>query len=433
VTGVHPDESLGPTSDALRDELRDWALAQLAPASLGQGGWSIMPTPLLDALVARAGVQAISRLAPHLRRSQTLDQALASAGLDPPDPVTRLAFHLAAVDRAFHDLDEFHYRDLLDPQSDPTWRQYQLDRFRRWRDRAQTDQAWPGPVSLQIESGVFNDPLSWVEARTTGHDGTTYLQIHFFRKVDDGWLLTSPDPALFAQSHIARTANLILRYFEPDAPWFEDRLPAKLQAVFSQAAADLGIPTDNVVITVEMTLQPGVDGWTEEDGGRVRFTSPSVAGWPLDPLEEPVLRMAPALIVALFQTALQNAPQDNYPYLFTHVAAFWWEMERLFPEHILLEHWFPMDARAASALSLADLWESTTLEADQERSEQIWFGYRLLLDYLVATYGPQVVPALLDNVARTDDLDRWLRLSTGHGLDEIEPAWRAWLLESYEG
>jgi hypothetical protein len=143
--------------------------------------------------------------------------------------------------------------------------------------------------------------------------------------------------------------------------------------------------------------------------------------------------MAPALIVALFQTALQNAPQDNYPYLFTHVAAFWWEMERLFPEHILLEHWFPMDARAASALSLADLWESTTLEADQERSEQIWFGYRLLLDYLVATYSPQVVPALLDNVARTDDLDRWLHLSTGHGLDEIEPAWRAWLLESYEG
>jgi hypothetical protein len=92
-----------------------------------------------------------------------------------------------------------------------------------------------------------------------------------------------------------------------------------------------------------------------------------------------------------------------------------------------------MDARAASALSLADLWESTTLEADQERGEQIWSGYRLLLDYLVATHGPQVVPALLDNVARTDDLDRWLRLSTGHGLDEIEPAWRAWLLESYEG
>lgn len=60
-----------------------------------------------------------------------------------------------------------------------------------------------------------------------------------------------------------------------------------------------------------------------------------------------------------------------------------------------------------------------------------WAGYRSLLDYLVATYGPQVVPALLDNVARTGDLDHWLRLSTGHGLDEIEPAWRAWLLNNH--
>jgi len=66
----------------------------------------------------------------------------------------------------------------------------------------------------------------------------------------------------------------------------------------------------------------------------------------------------------------------------------------------------------------------------QVREDQIWSGYRLLLDYLVAPYGPHVVPALLDNVARTDDLDRWLHLSTGHGLDEIEPAW---LLENYEG
>jgi hypothetical protein len=50
-----------------------------------------------------------------------------------------------------------------------------------------------------------------------------------------------------------------------------------------------------------------------------------------------------------------------------------------------------------------------------------------LLAYLVETYGPEVIPALLDNLPQADDLDQLLHQSTGAGPQEIEPAWQAWV------
>jgi hypothetical protein len=72
------------------------------------------------------------------------------------------------------------------------------------------------------------------------------------------------------------------------------------------------------------------------------------------------------------------------------------------------------------------------LEPEDSSDMRVSGSYRALFEFLTETYGPEVVPALLDNVSQTDDLDEWLRLSTGHGLDEVEPAWQTWAADYCE-
>ncbi len=437
-TGLQPSETLGPVIKALRDELRDWAVARIADeASDTQvpdaSDWTALPTPLLDAVVAHDGVQVIPLLVANLGKSQTLDEVLASAGLDPPEPALRLAFHLTAVHRVFHHLDEMAFRTLLDPNADRNWREYYMNELRSRRNAVQAGYFWPALSSLQIKSVVFNDTIAWVETQSTQEDGATYHQTHFLRLVDDRWLLTSPDPAYFGARRTTRTENLVFDYFECEAEWFEERVPVALQALFSKAATELGIPTDGLVVTMQTELQPGIDGWMSEGGRHLRYSSPCVIGWPVDRLDDQVLELTVPLISVLFETRMQNTPQEDPRYVLVHIGALLWELKRLFPERADWTAWLPIDASTVPLTSLEEMWESlaTDPNEDEFEREQLWVGYHVLFEYLVESYGPAVVPLLLDNVGRTDDLDEWLRLSTGDGLDQIQPAWQAWIRDRY--
>jgi len=429
--GVLPNETLGPVVDALRQELRDWVMAHIADNVSDGSTWATPPTPLVDTLVAREGVEVLAPLVASLHRTSTLDQTLAAAGLDPPDPVTRFAFQLAALNRAFNGSDPGSYQALIDPQADSTWRQYHIDQASRRRESVPVDALWPGQTALQIESVAFNGPIAWVEAETTRDDGLTFRQTHFFRQLDERWLLTSPDPTYFGARQTLRTENLVFHYFEREAEWVQGTLPVELQAVVRQASTDLGIATERLVITVETDLQPGIDGLLSEDGRQMRFTSPHVAGWPAEQVDDQVLRMAVPLLGALLETQLQFAAEEDSHLLITFVGAFLWELERLFPQRIDVKTLLGIDTSQVSTASLAELWAMSTGDIEEADLEQTLVSFHALLEFLVEIHGPEVVPSLLDSSSQTDDLDEWLRLSTGQGLEEIEPAWQAWLLTTY--
>ncbi len=434
-TGQHSSDRFGPTVNALRAELRDWAVAQLASASSEQMYPDVSPTPLIDALVAREGAQILPALVESLNQRLTLDQALAAASLAPPDPVTRMAFHVAAANRAFHDLDETSYRSLLDPQADRSWRQDQTNRLLRQQQSAQAGHLWPAPSSLQIKAVVLNGPIAWVETEVTMNDDAVYRRTYFFRQVNrqagNDWLLTTPDRVYFGERRVTRTENLVFNYFERDAEWFEDKLPAELQAVFSQAAADLGISAAGLVITVATEIQLGSGGPLSEDENAMLVTSPSIAGWRVDQPGDQVLQMAVELLGLLFQTRMRMSPAEDERYVVAHVGAFLWEIERLFPEQIEWDTWLGFGVKYVPVAPLVDLWAKPTSDLDEGNLQRALVGYRALFEFLVETYGLEVVPPLLDNLSKTDDLDEWLRLSTGQGLEEIEPAWQAWVSADY--
>jgi hypothetical protein len=440
-----PEEPLGLTVDALRDELRDWAVAQLASGPSSQGEWDLPSTPLVNALIARHGVQIIPQLAATLKPGRSLNETLAAAGLAPPDPTTRVAFHLAAVNRAFLNLDEKSFSAQLDPDADRSWRRFYLNRLRNRRETVPAGPLPIAPVSFEVRSIIFNGAVAAVEAETVQDDGSLYNQVYFFRRIDDppaaerdvgDWLLTSPDPAYFGEQLTTRTENLEILYFERDADWFEGSLPEDLQAILSRAAIDLGISTVGLIFTVDFELEPGLTGFASGDPHRLQFTSPSVAGWPVNGLDDQVVQMGISLIAAMFQDVLQNAPEQNTPeensrFFFTYIGAFVWELDRLFSEKVDLEAWLGIDTHQVPAISLTELWPAPDSNWSDPELEEIWAVYLSLFKFLSETYGPQVVPALLNNLSQTSDLDEWLRLSTGQGVAELEPAWQSWVQTTY--
>jgi hypothetical protein len=420
---VYPTQELTPAVNALRDELRDWAVSHIAGIASEDAEWDIVPTPLMDALVARDGIGSVPPLVAGLNQAETVQGALATAGLKPLAPEVLVAFHVAAVMRAFSGLDKRGLSALLDPQADGAWRRNQLNVL-DWRQQAaQSGHIWPVASALRIDSIVFADPVIWVEAETTRSDGSVYHQTHFFRYSDEQWLLTSPDPAYFGERRTTRTENLVFNYFEREAQWAQDRIP-KLQSVFSQAAADLGIPTAGLVITVETEIEPGRDAM-------LRFTSPAIAGWRVDRPDDQLPEMAIQLLGILLQTRLQIGVEDNIHYFLANVGAFVWELERLFPNQINWEMWIGSSFDDVPPARLADLWLVAADESDQWEVERTLSGYRAFFVFVTDAYGAEMVPALLDNALETDDPDEWLRRSIGAGLDTIEPLWQAWVLENY--
>lgn len=446
--GLHLDETLPVEVSALRYELQDWAVTRLARTSPDTDQWVIPFTPLVDQLVASADVQIIPQLLARLRGFETLDQILEDVGLDPPDPATRFAFLLNAENRSLTRLDQADYQALADPEADQAWLKYRADLL-RWRQESATrSDLWPASPPFRVRSVVFNDDVAWVEA-AIGYDESTFRQVHFFRRIyypgelstgDDRrgvWRLTSPDPAYFGPHRTARTENLVLHYFQRDAEWYGGTIPQRLQVVFSQAAADLQVPTAGLVFTVAIELGPGLSGWQSGWVNRPlteqhRFTSARISGWSTAGAVDQLFPIADSLVGALvYLKTGQVSPRGfSTRSSFIHTSISRWELQRLFPER---DDWYwpPVKTRQVATVTLVDLWKEPTTTMEQSDWDRLFAAHRTLIEYLAETYGPEVIPKLLENLTHTDDLDQWLRVSTGHGLEQIEPAWQMWVLSTY--
>jgi hypothetical protein len=436
-SGLRPDERLPVEVNALRRELRDWTANYLARASSDLVEPNTPSTPLVEALVAREGAHVVSRLAAELDGPETLDQVRVAANLAPPDPMTHFAFLLVADRRALYTLNADDYGALADPKADKTWRD---QRSSQW-NVLQESYGEPSSLSwstLQVRSLVFNGEMAWVEAESTRREGSASRQAYFFRRVpvDGGerWLQTSPDPLYFGERRVRRTENLILRYFERDAQWYEETLPDELQTVFIQAASDLGIPTDNLTFTLEIGILSYYGQHVSSSMSKLTFPSPRITGWSVGDPDALVFQHAFWLVRALPYLKMPSSSTGPYPLPYSTVpfAITRWELNRLFPE-FTERSWPPINARQVSALALTDLWPTSPPSVGQQGWERLTNAHYTLIAYLAETYGPGVVPMLLETLSQAGDMEEWLRLSTGHGVEEVEPGWRAWVLATYQG
>jgi len=422
TSGLAPQAPLPVEAGTLRQELRDWSVARWAqanPRAATLTGWTLPSTPLLDALVARAGVEIIPALVKALPTAQTLDQVLAIAGIDPPDPRTRFTFLLNAEAWARTHANRVDYEALADPEADPGWLEYYVD---QWSQPNADGIASTAP-QVQIESVVFNRDIAWVETQVRRGDGALYYPVYFFRHAQDRWLLTSPDLDYLGQPRTAQTENLVLHYYERDQAWYETATMEALQAILDRAAGDLGLDKQGWVLTLEITPRPGLDGWQASwEPNKIYFTAPHILGWSPDDTDAPIYKMGYALVKAMVRLEAGYEPDTPSFRPLLQEAIAQWEAKRLFPART-----DPASAltRHVVNLSLQDLGR------EPENWDRALPGYYTLVEYMVASYGRDIIPALLEHLGPAPTLETWLYLVTGQGIEKIEPNWQRWVSTRY--
>jgi hypothetical protein len=452
--GLYMPQGFSPEMWALRQELRDWALAPLdiPPAPVASS------TPLVDALVAQHGPEVIATLTAGLDQWQTIDQGLGAAELELSDISRVFAFLLESQRRLSLAKDFRRFSQFVDPQASEAWLSGQRMAFQP----SVEDDYWSGGGSAgsRITSVVLQGDMAWVEASqtvsvpvaggllqgTVGGEGASELpksanvyKTLFFRRVDERWLHTSPDPAYFGAERVESGPNLTLRYLEQDAIWYEGSVE-RLQSVLEQVTTDLDIALTDQVFTVEVGAQPGSYGWPSMDDMSFtyhKFTSPHVIGWSDHPAGDPFADLAFSLARSLVASKLSPLPDwsDTTGWALIQAVSVW-EYERLFPVQggRAWSWWFSLraDPMEVAAQSLPDFVPvSVTSVRSESDANRVWISYQMLVKYLAEAYGPEVVPALLAHYEEIDDVDQWLRLATGDGIEQIEPAWQEWVLETY--
>ena len=285
------------------------------------------------------------------------------------------------------------------------------------------DSPLPAASQIQVNSVVFNGDIAWVETQIHWGDGAVYYPVYFFRHVQDRWLLTAPDLDYFGQLRTAQTENLVLRYYERDQAWYEAATLEALQSVLDRAAGDLGLDKTGWVLTLEITPLPGLDGWQGSwEPDKIYFTSPHVLGWSPDDTDAPISQMGYALVKALVQHQAGHTPDSPSFRPLLQEAIAQWEARRL-----SLAHTNPASSftwRVVN-LSLQDLGQAP------KNSNLALAGYYTLVEYLIASYGRDVVPTMLENLGDATTLENWLRLVTGQGIEEVEPNWQRWVSTHY--
>jgi hypothetical protein len=116
---------------------------------------------------------------------------------------------------------------------------------------------------------------------------------------------------------------------------------------------------------------------------------------------------------------------------FGYVAALLWELERFFPDQMSITMLVGSQSPPAPISQLAELWANPDPESSEDSMTLYFFSYHALFQFLVESYGREVLPRLLDNIDTVDTVGEWLSLATEHPLREIEPAWQAWIADRY--
>jgi hypothetical protein len=435
-SGLQPGNRTSPITKAVWYELRDWALIRLAGTAFDGNVWVFPATPLLDALVQRYSEASIPRLLTSLsemEEASSLEAVLAATSLPPLDATDSVAFFLTAAGRAWSNADDVLYNALIDYSADMGWRSSGSE----WASVAYPDASRESqrmPLSYQIESITLHDDIAWAETSTTEADGVTYHHARFLRLVEDNWLLTAPDPAYFGERRETRTENLLLRYFEREATWFDGQIAARLQAIVSQIAIDMAfsLPSDPIILETTVPNAPRTPA--AEDERVLTVTSPLITGWPMQPRDIEQMQLAIPLISWLFEEQVQPelSGEEGIVRVYSgYVAALLWEMEQFFPDQISITILVGARTPPAPISRLEEMWADADPETSEDSMTLYFFSYHALFQFLVESYGREVLPRLLDNINTVDTVSEWLLISTQHPLEEVEPAWQAWIADKY--
>jgi hypothetical protein len=335
----------------------------------------------------------------------------------------------------------------LQSQEDATWfagREVYFDYYVR------DSSGWP---RLEVTSVELVDDYAWVHTvETSEASGERLERVLFYRWTGEAWLCAAPDVRYWGAGREREIGPLRFSYHERDEPDIEP-LAAGLTESLTPLCDDLGCSPD-LSLTVQLLLPYPHGHWKLTTSQVFQFPSFATRPQPPHVLSEAAsasFRRGTLAHYLAFEAAGGKerwGSDPRYGAWLVHAAANWAQARLAYGDarpswllHTGLDYKFlQMAVRNGRLLSLDALWRSgyfagsyaPTICAVEQPTDLKGVQAQAVIDYVVETYGPGAIHALLEAIDRHDTLRATLQEALGIGLDEFEAAWLAWL-ETYYG
>lgn len=269
---------------------------------------------------------------------------------------------------------------------------------------------------------------------------TPYLETRFYQETDRGWLQTRPGPSFWGPRQLYETDHLRFLFYRRDADLIEPHVAALNQiylTLHEMVGQELPTSTQKLVIAISPEQIAG-RGISRD---RIDVTSPVMARVPES--LTPTAYISQSIVSRLsFWVVNSYGREDVRP----PFAAEWRGMMRglrgWLRTDLLGQRW-PWDAQAAAffdqhyperkPINLATLtsWSETPWEDDQNR--RLWQAgaAETLLNYVVATYGRDQLPVLVQGLRQHDNWDDLIPAVFDESVVEFEAGWNRYLSEQF--
>ncbi len=257
-------------------------------------------------------------------------------------------------------------------------------------------------------------------SRTVGIWGS----VHSFHRASGVWLPAPLDESLLGSRVTASSGRSIITYWRWDEPHILS-LSALLEGAYRAAEEELGLELRSRYSI--LVAPPGPIAPDPDAEPFIWLNSPALRAWsgPAPPFGDEegdihrfLMRLAADRLpaggehqICLLDGMLQR-PMQQLGYRPDSMVA---GQELTFPAAVDAPNWQP----------LVELWLSPggTVKLDSRPTCQ------LLIDYLVARFGPEIIPPAFRALGAAGSMAEWVESVTGRPLDAFELEWRRWLLE----
>ena len=435
---------------------------------LGLGDKDILPTPVLDQVKARFGLEGIQVLLVAMGQTVSENEALRLAlGVDLED--LNVVFEqyleaLLAVERqvmawqraepviqSYQSLPERIYSHLLattfvDEWQDSRWKNNKEVMFQLWGNYPQMHFSDMPLSHPQVHWSELHDDWIWSEvsySETVISFPYTLAprRIEFFYWIKDGtWRHAPPDERFLGQKVVFTSEHLRIEGHEREESLIT-RLQTRLETRYRQISRDLqtSLP-EGERLTIRLTTP---DQTVHTPGNSIlQLTSPFFTD--LSSQHEGAAE-SQGFSFIFKRLAIQKAGGSHFVSgsraIWFGAIADWYHA--FAKDH--LDSWtnflWSQTLRSAvetgALVPLTDLWQGTSdrsspdqaqLNLTELRHGQAWTAFH----YLMETRGPDALPALVEALGQADSTASWLRQALDVEMETFEADWQAWLRQQLE-
>lgn len=294
-------------------------------------------------------------------------------------------------------------------------------------------------LSLSTESGIIR--ADYVNSRASAEwwRSSPYRETHFYRATDQGLLRTVPRDSFWGEQMNLESDYVRLEFHAADAQLANTILDDLDEAYLTlHEIMGLDIATESAKMTI--VLDTALPRRWQSSQRQHRLTTPILDRVPLGLSDSDYLKQR---IVGRFSSmVLRDAiPDTQRSYLSQWETIVWaldgWMrthvLEQRTPWHEQAEAWIhsePPDERPLSILDIGP-WQNQGVPRQKEMMKQYILA-ESVIDYMVATYGRDQLPRLLNAITRYSNWSDLVVALYGVPIETVNAGWNQYLEERFD-